>query len=65
MKVKFNMVEPIAPLISFALQPKSKGDEDKIFSSLNRLLEEDPGLKLDRNAETKEILLSGAGQVHI
>jgi elongation factor G len=47
------------------LVAKSKGDEDKIFSSLTRLLEEDPGIKLDRNAETKEILLSGLGQVHI
>ena len=64
-KVKFKLVEPLPTLISFALQPKSKGDEDKIFSSLNRLLEEDPGLKVDRNAETKEILLSGSGQVHI
>jgi elongation factor G len=44
---------------------KSKGDEDKVFSSLTKLLEEDPGLQLDRNAETKEILLSGAGQIHI
>ena len=63
------MVFPIRPLpepvISFSIRPKSKGDEDKIYSSLTRLLEEDQGLKLDRNAETKEILLSGSGQVHI
>ncbi len=64
-KVKFTLAQPIATLITFALEAKSKGDEDKIFSSLSRLLEEDPGLKVDRNAETKEILLSGAGQVHI
>jgi elongation factor G len=64
-KIKFETATPIATLITFALQPKSKGDEDKILSSLNRLLEEDPGLKIDRNAETKEILLSGSGQVHI
>jgi elongation factor G len=64
-KVQFKLAQPIATLITFALEAKSKGDEDKIFSSLSRLLEEDPGLKLDRNAETKEILLSGAGQVHI
>ena len=64
-KVLFDMVEPLPTLISFALQAKSKGDEDKIFSSLTKLLEEDQGLKLDRNAETKEILLSGSGQVHI
>ena len=64
-KIKFTLTEPLPTLITFALVPKSKGDEDKIFSSLNRLLEEDRGLKVDRNAETKEILLSGSGQVHI
>lgn len=64
-KVRFETAEPIATLITFALEPKSKGDEEKIMSSLARLLEEDKGLKVDRNAETKEILLSGSGQVHI
>jgi elongation factor G len=64
-KIKFEMATPIQTLITFALVPKSKGDEDKILTSLNRLLEEDRGLKVDRNAETKEILLSGSGQVHI
>ncbi len=64
-QINFKCVEPLPTLISFALQPKSKGDEDKIFSSLFKLLEEDLALKLDRNLETKQILLSGAGQVHI
>jgi len=64
-KIMFHMAEPIPTLISFALQAKSKGDEDKIYSSLVRLLEEDRGLKIDRLAETKEIILSGSGQVHI
>jgi elongation factor G len=64
-KIIYPCVDPLPTLISFALQPKSKGDEDKIFSSISKLLEEDPALKLDRNLETKQILLSGAGQVHI
>ncbi|MDP6682948.1 MAG: elongation factor G [Desulfobacterales bacterium] len=64
-KIKFNYIEPLPPLISFAIQPKSTGDEDKIFASLSKILEEDIALKLTRNAETKEILLSGMGQVHI
>jgi elongation factor G len=64
-KIKFSCAEPLPTLMSFALAPKAKGDEDKIFSSLSKLLEEDVGLKLDRNSETKEILLSGAGQIHI
>ncbi len=63
--VRFQTAEPLPTLISFAAEPRSKGDEDKIFSSLTKLLEEDVALKLDRNSETKEILLSGMGQVHI
>jgi len=64
-KVKIECAQPLPTLMSFALQPKSKGDEDKIFSSLTRLLEEDQGLSIERNNETKEILLSGSGNVHI
>ncbi|UCE64506.1 MAG: elongation factor G, partial [Nitrospirota bacterium] len=64
-KIKYACVEPLPSLISFALTAKSKGDEDKIFTSLSKLLEEDPSAKLDRVAETKEILLSGLGQIHI
>ncbi len=64
-KIKFETAKPLPSLISFAVSAKSKGDEDKIFTSLSKLLEEDMGLALDRNPETKEILLSGCGQVHI
>ncbi|MFP3867349.1 MAG: elongation factor G [Desulfobacteraceae bacterium] len=53
------------PVITFAVEPRSRGDEEKVFSSLARLLEEDPSLKVTRNPETKEMLLSGMGQVHI
>jgi elongation factor G len=52
-------------MITLAVEPKTKGDEDKIFSSIQKLLEEDNSLRLTRNAETKEILLSGVGSVHI
>lgn len=64
-KVKFKCADPLPPLISFAVKAKSKGDEDKIFISLSKLLEEDMSLQLTRNSETKQILLSGLGQVHI
>ena len=64
-KISYQCVEPLPSLISFAISAKSKGDEDKIFSSLVKLLEEDPSLKLDRISETKEIILSGLGQIHI
>ncbi len=63
--IQYACAKPLASLISFALTSKSKGDEDKIFISLTKLLEEDPSLKLERVAETKEILLSGLGQIHI
>ena len=55
----------IKPVISFALQAKSKGDEDKIMSSLHKLMEEDPTLQFLRDEETKEMILSGMGQVHV
>jgi elongation factor G len=64
-KIKFASVEPMPTLISYALTAKNQGEEDKIFISLSKLLEEDTGLKLERKAETKEILLSGSGQIHI
>ena len=53
------------PILSFALLPKTQGDEDKIYSSLTRLVEEDPTLRIDRNIQTKEMILSGMGQVHL
>ncbi|MBU3948248.1 MAG: elongation factor G [Proteobacteria bacterium] len=64
-KIKFECAKPLPALISFAVGSKVKGEEDKIYISLSKILEEDTALKLDRNAETKEILLSGRGQVHI
>jgi elongation factor G len=64
-KILFKCVGASPPIISFAVEPKSQGDEDKIVSSLARLLEEDLALKLERNAETRQTLLSGMGQVHI
>ena len=51
--------------ISFAVEPGSKGDEDKISQSLARLLEEDPTLRVERDAQTGELLLSGLGQLHV
>jgi len=64
-KIRFTPVDPIPTLISYALSAKTKGDEDKVFTSLTRLLEEDTSLRIDRLAETKEIILHGQGQIHI
>ena len=56
---------PLKPVISFALQAKSKNDEDKIHSALQRMTEEDPTIQVQRDEETKEMILSGMGQVHL
>jgi elongation factor G len=53
------------PLLAYAIEPKSRGDEDKISTSLHRLQEEDPTIHYSRDPQTKEALLSGQGQVHI
>ena len=53
------------PVVTYALTPKSKGDEDKITSSLTRIHEEDPTMMLGRDAQTGEVLLSGIGQTHV
>ncbi len=61
----FEKVVPPPPIMSFAVSPKSRGDEDKIVSSINRIIEEDPPLTFRREEQTKEMILSGMGQVHI
>jgi elongation factor G len=61
----FEKVVPPPPIMSFAVSPKSRGDEDKIVSSINRIIEEDPTLTFRREEQTKEMILSGMGQVHI
>ena len=53
------------PMISYALKPKSKGDEEKITSSLARIHEEDLTMMVGRDEQTGEILLSGVGQTHV
>ena len=63
-------VEPPAidfpePVMSFAVSPKAKGDEEKMATSLRRLAEEDPTLVLRRDEQTGELLLSGLSQIHV
>jgi len=53
------------PATTFAIEPKTRGDDDKISTALQRLLEEDPVLRVSRDAQTHEMLLSGVGQLHI
>jgi elongation factor G len=63
--VVFEKVSFADPIISYAMAPKNKGDEEKVSASLQRVLEEDPTLKFSRDEETKEMIISGMGQVHI
>jgi len=53
------------PVLTYALKPRSRGDEEKITQSLARLQEEDPTIDVKRDQQTKELLLSGNGQIHI
>jgi elongation factor G len=53
------------PVLSYAIEPKSRGDEDKISSAMQRLREEDPSISYARDPQTHELLLSGQGQLHI
>ncbi len=55
----------VPPVISFAIEPKSRGDEDKISTAIHKLMDEDLGLGYSREAQTKEFLLSGQGQMHV
>lgn len=64
-------VEPMPPIafpvpnLTMAITPKSRGDEDKMGNALARLLEEDPTLRSAKNNETKDMLLSGIGDMHL
>jgi elongation factor G len=61
----FEKVSFAEPLISYAIESKSKGDEEKISTGLSKILEEDPTLRFIRDEEANEMLLSGMGQVHL
>jgi elongation factor G len=54
-----------APVMAFAVEPKSKGEEDKVFTALRRLQEEDPTIDLHRDPQTGEQIVAGLSQVHV
>ena len=64
-KVKIPPVRFPEPVISYAIEPKTRGDEEKISTALHRLQEEDPTISYNRDPQTKELLLAGQGQAHI
>lgn len=63
--VVMDWAPPLNPVISFAISPGSKGDEDKLGASLGRLAEEDPALRVGMDRQTHEMIVSGMGQLHI
>ncbi len=63
--IVFPTVEIAEPSITFAIEPKSRGDEDKISNALARIAEEDPAIRYNRDVQTKQLLLSGSGQLHV
>ncbi len=63
--IVFAGVEIPEPSITFAIEPKSRGDEDKISNALARIAEEDAAIKYNRDPQTKQLLLSGSGQLHV
>ncbi|MFQ5849229.1 MAG: elongation factor G [Candidatus Binatia bacterium] len=63
--IQFDGLVHFPPLISFALEPKSRADEDKVPQALQRMMEEDPTIEMHRDQQTREFILSGMGQLHI
>jgi len=63
--IRFPGLQLARPVMSFAIEPKSKADVEKVSLGLHKLVEEDPSLEFVRNAETKEMILSGMGQLHV
>ncbi|MBU0485236.1 MAG: elongation factor G [Proteobacteria bacterium] len=61
----FERLVPVEPSISYAVTTKVQKDEEKLFASINKMLEEDPTLRLVRTQQTNETLVSGVGQVHL
>ncbi|MDH8679895.1 elongation factor G [Fusibacter bizertensis] len=63
--IKYTGINMPRPALFMAIEPKSKGDEEKIHSSLHRLTEEDPSFVLERNKETRQTLLGGQGSMQV
>jgi len=63
--IKYAPVSVPEPFYTMAIKPAAKGDEDKISSGISKLLEEDLTIKYENNAETKQLLISGLGDIHL
>jgi elongation factor G len=63
--IQFDGLARFTPLVSFALEPKTKADEEKVPQGLHRMMEEDPTIEMHRDPQTREFILAGMGQLHI
>ena len=63
--IKMPAIELPQPVMAFAMEPKSKGDEEKVFTSLRRLQEEDPTIDLHRDPQTGDQIVAGLSQIHV
>jgi elongation factor G len=64
-KIKFSPIKFPEPSISFAIEPKTRADEDRISQAIHRITEEDPTAKIERDPETNDLIISGNGQLHV
>ncbi len=64
-KIRFSPFKFPEPSISFAIEPKTRADEDKISQAIHRITEEDPTARIERDPETNELIISGNGQLHV
>ncbi|MCM2357918.1 MAG: elongation factor G [Geobacteraceae bacterium] len=63
--IVYEPARQLQPVISYAIEPKTKNDEDKIHNALHKMIEEEPTLESHRDTQTKELIISGMGQVHL
>ena len=64
-QLRFEEIQFPEPAISFSLKPKTRNDEDKISNALHKLMAEDPTFKMTRDEQTKEMIASGMGDMHV
>lgn len=63
--IRFSSIKFPEPSISFAIEPKTRADEDRISQAIQRITEEDPTARIERDPETNELIISGNGQLHV
>lgn len=63
--IVFNKIKFPEPSISFAIEPKTRADEDRISQAVHRIVEEDPTARIERDPETSQLIISGNGQLHV